>query len=150
MEQTIDVKANFEAFKNRLDAAELFRFDNLELKITDDGGLVTIPLKDQQLVDDFIEEIVKYIELKVLYAYEDEEGQHYKVVTYSRPFADEMFILFVESHEYGLIDDVQVIFYESIDRMFIELGRSLASMKRKKLEVLEEHELEEVARDFIW
>ena len=71
MEQTIDVKANFEAFKNRLDAAELFRFDNLELKITDDGGLVTIPLKDQQLVDDFIEEIVKYIELKVLYAYED-------------------------------------------------------------------------------
>jgi hypothetical protein len=34
--------------------------------------------------------------------------------------------------------------------MFIELGRSLASMKRKNLEVLEEHELEEVAKDFIW
>ena len=83
-------------------------------------------------------------------AYEDEDGKHYKVVTYSRPFADEMFILFVESHECGLIDDVQVIFYESIDRMFIELGRSLASMKRKKLEILEEHELEEVAKDFIW
>ena len=61
-----------------------------------------------------------------------------------------MVIFFVESHECGLIDDVLVIFYESIDRMFIELGRSLASMKRKKLEVLEEHELEEVAKDFIW
>lgn len=135
---------NYEKFCKDMENTDLLQIDNITLEREDNYGTVSIPLTQQMMMDDFIEQVMQFLNLKVLYAYKDNDGQHYKSVTYSMPYQDELYVIGIESHQHGAVDDIQVLFYESMEDMLSNLFCELTALKYVVGEVMEKQKLEEV------
>ena len=60
---------NYEKFCKDMENTDLLQIDNITLEREDNYGTVSIPLTQQMMMDDFIEQVMQFLNLKVLYAY---------------------------------------------------------------------------------
>ena len=60
------------------------------------------------------------------------------------PYQDELYVIGIESHQHGAVDDIQVLFYESMEDMLSNLFCELTALKYVVGEVMEKQKLEEV------
>ena len=82
---------------------------------------VRIPLIGQEMAEEIVTILATRINVNILYAVSTENGRVVKVIGYSMPYSDEMYIISIESQQYGVIDEIIVAFYDSLEDMFQEV-----------------------------
>ncbi len=142
---------NFASFQAVLYASGLFKCDNLHMKITNDIGTVTVPMLHQHMADDFLEELTNFLDVNILYAYKGRDGSSYRIVAYTMPYHDEMYIVFVDSQQYGIVDEMHVAFFESLDIMFSWLRKGYDDLlaKERQVDIIQLQDLTDLYRNFV-
>ena len=143
------IAENFDRFSEEIGNTALFTNEEVTLQRREKTGLVTFHLKKQMMMEDFIDELMKYLVLEVLCAYCQNEGQDYKAIAYSKPYQEEMYIIVMESNQHGLMDEISVVFFESMDAMLEMLEKQLHQLKGKQVEVLEQQHETAFYKNFI-
>ncbi len=123
---------NLSRLKELIMPSGAFALENLSLDISRHIGTVTIPLLHQHMIDDLLPELVEILNVKILYSFKTQDGSYHKTVTYSRPYRDEMYILGLESHMYGVVEQMTVTFFDSLDIMFEWLRDNLQSVQHSR------------------
>lgn len=98
-----------------------------------------ISMRTQWWLEDLVDKLVERINVNILYAVTD-GGKEYRVIAYSMPYEDELYILKLESHQYGIADHLTVAFYDSLDTMFEEIKYHLQELMVSDAEVLEQED----------
>ena len=145
----MSVQENFETFKESVVNTELFDLDEVMLVMNKEKGETYIPLQRKFMILEFIEVLKRFITLHTLCACKSMDGTHYKVVAYSMPYYDKMYIIQLVSHEHGLIDEIHVTFYPSMEKMLEQLEICLRQLKSKDVEVIEKHTLTSLYKKFM-
>ena len=142
---------NFADFQEVLSNSGIFQCDNLHMKITNDIGTVTVPMLHQHMADDFLKELTNFLDVNILYAYKELDGSIYRIVAYTMPYHDEMYIVFVDSHQYGIVDEMHVAFFESLDVMFSWLRKGYDDLiaKEKHIDIIQLQDLTDLYRNFV-
>ena len=142
---------NFADFQEVLSNSGIFHCDNLHMKITNDIGTVTVPMLHQHMADDFLKELTNFLDVNILYAYKELNGSSYRIVAYTMPYHDEMYIVFVDSQQYGIVEEMHVAFFESLDVMFwwLRKGYDEVVAKEKQIDVIQMQTLTDLYRNFV-
>lgn len=142
---------NFTKLQEIISNTGMFQCDNLQLKITKDIGTVTIPMVRQHMADDFLRELTSFLDVNVLYAYKKQDGSSYRIVAYTMPFQDEMYIVSVDSQQYGIVEEMYVTLFESLDIMFKWLykGYEMLLENKDQIEIIEQQDLTILYKNFV-
>ena len=70
------------------------------------------------MIEDVVDVLAERGNVNVLFAISKDDGKKIKVIGYSMPYSDEMYVISIESLQYGVIDEIVVAFYDSIEEMF--------------------------------
>lgn len=142
---------NFGNFQEVLSNSGIFQCDNLHMKITNDIGTVTVQMLHQYMADDFLKELTNFLDVNILYAYKEHDGSIYRIVAYAMPYHDEMYIVFVDSQQYGIVDEMHVAFFESLDVMFgwLRKGYDDVVAKQKQIDIIQIQDLTDLYRNFV-
>ena len=89
------IAENFDRFSEEIGNTALFTNEEVTLQRREKTGLVTFHLKKQMMMEDFIDELMKYLVLEVLCAYCQNEGQDYKAIAYSKPYQEAFYKNFI-------------------------------------------------------
>jgi len=124
--------ANLMGFLEATESMEKFKTDDLELTALNDGNqaTVTIPLTRQEMIDDLLDLLVSKLLLQVLYLYSDKTGNNFQALAYSMPYQDEMYVVRIASRQCGIIDEIHVDFYASIETVFTFLKQELERLEQ--------------------
>ena len=137
------------SFKETISASELFALDDLRFDITGKVGTVVIPMMQQHMSNDFLDKLVELLKVNILYSYKTEDGRDWRTVTYSMPSRKEMYIIGIDSEMYGIVEEITVTFFDTIDVMFAWLRDNLESMQSSKDMFLHKQETSELYRIFM-
>lgn len=142
---------NFGNFQEVLSNSGIFQCDNLHMKITNDIGTVTVQMLHQHMADDILKELTNFLDVNILYAYKERDGSIYRIVAYTMPYHDEMYIVFVDSQQYGIVDEMHVAFFESLDVMFgwLRKGYDEVVAKQKQIDIIQIQDLTDLYRNFV-
>lgn len=140
---------NLNSFKETISASELFALDNLRFDMTGKVGTVVIPLMHQHMSNDLLDKLVELLKVNILYSSKTEDGRCWRTVTYSMPCHSEMYIIGMDSEMYGIIEEVTVTFFDTIDVMFAWLRDNLESIQSSKDVFLHKQETSELYRIFM-
>ena len=143
------IAENFDRFSEEIGNTALFTTEKVTLQRQEKSGLAIFHLKKQMMMEDFIDELMKYLVLEVLCAYCQNEGQDYKAIAYSKPYQEEMYVIVMESNQHGLMDEISVVFFESMDAMLEMLEKQLHQLKGRQVEVLEQQHETAFYKNFI-
>lgn len=127
------------------------RFDAMKpvLTISKDYGTATIPMSRQHTMDDVLSAISKKANVNILYQYRNKGGKDRKTIAYSMPYEDEMFIIGIESYQYGIVEEIDMTFCNSLDKMLSQLLKCRDFIHKKKVEIIEEQPLAEIYKIFV-
>ena len=115
---------NFKDFLKRLEKnfeKTMFDASNLQLIPRDKCAEVRIPVLCQEMAEEIVTILATRLNINILYAISTENGRVVKVIGYSMPYSDEMYVVSVESQQYGVVDELVVAFYDSLEDMFQEV-----------------------------
>ena len=143
------IAENFNRFSDEIGNTALFANEKVTLQRSETTGVAAFHLKAQMMMEDFIDELTKYLSVEVLCAYCQNEGQDYKAVAYSMPYQEEMYVIVMESNQHGLMDEIIVVFFESMDDMLEMLEKQLHQLKGKGVEMLEQQREKVFYNNFI-
>lgn len=144
------VVSNFSRLQDLLNNTDIFMLENLQMRILHDIGMVTIPMHRQLMIDDVVKELENYIDMNTLCAYRRDGGRNCKLVSYSMPYQDEMYIINMESEQYGIIEEINVTLFESLEVMLSWLRSCLQTVEEKtdELEIVEIQTMAELYKVF--
>ena len=108
---------NFTKLQDLLANASIFMLDDLRIDISHNVGTATIPMEGQHMMEDVLKELQNHLNMNLLYAYRTLDGRRHKLVIYSMPYEDEMYIINMESQQYGIVEEMTVTLFESLDTM---------------------------------
>ena len=74
--------------------------------------------------------------------------EKYKVVAYSTPVEDEMFVVYLSSTNYGIVDSMTVFFFDSLETMYYQLLSEGNRMPKLQKDILEQESYEETLSNF--
>lgn len=131
---------NLTALQDMLDNMEMFRLDSLEMTIDKGVGTVTIPLRRQYMMESIIEALSTCVNINILYAWRSPDGSRKKTIAYSMPYIDEMFVIALQSQQYGIVEQLHLTFFESLDMMFAWLHACLTTMLEKQHNIIIEQQ----------
>lgn len=141
---------NFTRLQDQLSNAGIFMLDDLRMDIVHNIGTATIQMGNQQMMEDVLKEIQNHMNVKLLCAYRTLDGSRHKLVAYSMPYEDEMYIISMESQQYGIVEQMTVTLFESLDIMLSWLRSCLLKMEEKEheIEIFEMQEMADLYRIF--
>ena len=144
---------NLMGFLEATESMDKFKTDDLELTGLSDGSQATIkiPLNHQEMIDDLIDLLVSKLLLQVLYLYSDKTGTNFQALAYSMPYQDEMYVVRIASGQCGIIDEIHVDFYASIETMFTHLRQELERLQQPlpDLDIEEQQHLDALFINFL-
>lgn len=100
----------------------------------DDCMEVTFALSRQLYYDDFAEELGHKSDIRFLYGYKENNNRNTSFVCFPKPSAERLCVCYIDSSQYGAIDEFHVAFFDSLEAMFIHLRTDLFNlfvMKRR-------------------
>lgn len=111
---------------------------------------MVIPLRSQVMAEDMTEKLDKLMKLNVLYAAKSYDNKLYKVLAYSTPVENNMFIVFLESLQYGIVDSITIHIFDSIEAMLLKVQnyKKLVTAD-KSMKVLESQSYKNMLRIFM-
>ena len=109
-----------------------------------------IALKKQQMLDDFTDSLESRMMQHILYIKRSIDGRKYRVLTYSTPYQDEMFLFVLESYQYGIMESLTAELFDSMENMFSFIKNCYLSLKDEPGWVfLEKQKPEEMFKVFL-
>lgn len=109
---------------------------------------VVINMDEQHMLENFVSDLIEKLHMHVLYASKEEKGKVYKVVAYSTPGEDEMFVVYLSSTNYGIVDSMTVFFFDSIETMYYQLLTERDRMPKLQKDILEQESYGETLSNF--
>ena len=88
-----------------------------EVTYNHDNIMAEFPLKKQQMMDEFVDRLSHRLHLRVLFLSHDNNRGEYRSVLYAMPYPEEMYVIHLTSYQYGLVNEMKVVFYDSMDIM---------------------------------
>lgn len=124
-------------------------FNSLEMKTVLHGyyAEVYFQLCSQAMIEELTDDLARKLGCHVLYAVKEGEGKDYKVVAYSMPVENRMYIIYISSWQYGVVDSMTVHFYDSMENMYRQITKEYTSAP-KLCFILEKEKFSEVLRNF--
>lgn len=116
---------NFAKFQDTMSLTELFAMNKVSMMQDDNRGLAVFHMKKQELMFEVLQYISDNLNVCILYSYKTKNERVHKVILYSLPLKDEMFMIALESEQYGIVEEMNVTFFSSIEIMFNELRKGL-------------------------
>ena len=104
-------------------------------------------LCSQAMIEELTDDLSRKLGCHVLYAVKEGEGKDYKVVAYSMPVENRMYIIYISSWQYGVVDSMTVHFYDSMENMYRQITKEYTSAP-KQCFILEKEKFSEVLRNF--
>ena len=140
---------NFKAFNEIIDQYAYFIIDGISLDIVHDIVTAVYPMKEQHMIEDFTKTLTEILNVKILYMFKSGDGRNYKMVAYSMPYIDEMYVVGIESEQYGIVEEIAVTFYNTIEVMFQHLINCLESIQSRRENLIKLQTMTDLYRDFI-
>lgn len=124
-------------------------FNSIEMKTVLHGNYAEVYLQlcSQAMIEELIDDLARKLGCHVLYAVKEGEGKDYKVVAYSMPVENRMYIIYISSWQYGVVDSMTVHFYDSMENMYRQITKEYTSAP-KQCFILEKEKFSEVLRNF--
>lgn len=124
-------------------------FNSLEMKTVLHGNYAEVyfQLCSQAMIEELTDDLARKLGCHVLYAVKKDEGKDYKVVAYSMPVENRMYIIYISSWQYGVVDSMTVHFYDSMENMYRQITKEYTSAP-KLCFILEKEKFSEVLRNF--
>ena len=113
-------KGNLKALLEKISDASLDNYidvSSYEVTCNPDNILAVFPLKKQQLIDEFVDRLSHRLHLRVLFFSHDDNKGDFRSVLYSMPYPEEMYFVHLESRQHGLLDNIKVVLYDSMEIM---------------------------------
>ena len=130
-------------FQSKLDKSmpTFFSKENIQLIERNTFLEAVFPLSYQQLAEDLTDEFATNLRFHVLYARRTHDDKIYHIVLYSIPYEHEMIVIHMDSLQHGIIEDIRVKFFESMEIMYnhvLQLWHDSLFMRDKLLEGVEQ------------
>lgn len=124
-------------------------FNSVEMKTVLHGNYAEVyfQLSSQAMIEELTDDLAQKLGCHVLYAVKRGEGKDYKVIAYSIPVENKMYIIYISSQQYGVVDSVTVHFYDSLENMYKQITKEYTSAP-KQCFILEKEKFSEVLRNF--
>lgn len=110
---------------------------------------VVFDMTAQHLLENFVSDMEEKLHTNVLYSSKENEGEIYKNVSYSYPMEDEMFIVYLSSTNYGIVNSLTVFFFDSLETMYSQIVKERTRIPKLKKDVLEEENYSKTLSHFI-
>ena len=67
------------------------------------------------------------------------------------PYHDEMYIVYLNSQQYGIVEEMHVVFFESLEVMFSWLRKGYDDLlaKEKQIDIIQLQDLTDLYRNFV-
>lgn len=122
--QRMAVESLFERLKLQLGKIMLPK-ETLNVPLHDDYIEAQFTFDSQIMLEDLIDTITKDEEFHVLVATKSEDEKDFRAVVYTTPYENNMFVVTMTSHEYGIVNDIIAKVYDDIETMYISLRKEL-------------------------
>ncbi len=113
-----------------------------------DCGEAVFGFSRQQMMEGFVDQLCNNLGVNILYATRSSNWATYKVIGYSKPIEKQMYIIYLVSHQHGVIDVMDVEFYGSLELMYFQLMKCMSEIQDTKDSVLEIQQLHEIFNTF--
>lgn len=130
-------------------SADFFKSSEIKTVLHSEYAEVYFEQNSQMMMEDLVQNLVEVLGVHVLYAVKSDEGKNYKAVAYSVPVENSMYIIFLSSQQYGLLDSMTVYFYDSIEKMYKQVCKEYSSQPKHSVFVLEKEQRSEMASSFM-
>lgn len=125
----------------RLKLPEYFDLQKFEIYVHDDFAEVKWMAKKQVMAEDFTQLLDERIKVHVLFASKEDYGKTYKVEAYSTPVENSMYVIYMYSSQYGIVDSINVSFFDSMEIMYQQLRKDYQQVTAAPYEILEKQTL---------
>lgn len=128
---------------------EFFESQSYEINLYDDFAEVVWHTKTQVMAEDITDLMEKRIGANIMFASKENSGKVIKVEAYSAPVENSMYIIYVSSEQYGVVDAVTVFFFDSFETMYHRLRKDYMDITKIEADVIEKQSLMDLIGNFI-
>ena len=143
-----------ESYKTVKESLEMIYPDTFEFQGTlpenhKNCSEIYIPIRKQMMIDDLTTSLESKLNVNILHAVRSKDQRNIKVIFYSMPYKDEMFVISAASTEYGIVNGITIVVFSSLEYMFNYVRRIYQQYAGKKgWEILEAETPQEMFSHF--
>lgn len=125
-------------------------FSNQAIQVLTHDGYYEVRFEKsgQKMLENLIDDLDKRMNLHVFYVLRQNEGKTFRCILYSKPVRGLMYIVYANSNNFGLTDEITVSFFESIETMYLSLRHDYARLRQMEGDVLEKQDIRDLIRNF--
>lgn len=143
------IRRNISELTNRLRSLSVIKMADAEETPVKGFWVSKVPLEKQHMIDTVIDNITRLIDLNILYGYSSRDGRVVRVVAYATPYSDGLYSIHLESHQYGLLDFVYIVYYESMEIMLNNLRQERLSLNGLDVIISQQESLTSLLKKFV-
>lgn len=124
----MDTKRNLSDFTKELHTNLSYFFEEQIPPQTEsfaDRMNASFTLNKQTMAEPIVNSLLGSFKLKQLAGFKSNDGSEIHYILYSERTCNKMYVIHIDSFEYGLIEQISVSFFESIEKMYDYLSRIL-------------------------
>ena len=124
----MDIKRNLSDFTEELHNNLSYFFEEQtppQVEEVTDRMNASFTLNRQTMAESIVSSLLDSFKLKQLAGFKSNDGTEVHYVLYSERTCNKMYVVHIDSFEYGLIEQISVSFFESIEKMYDYLARIL-------------------------
>lgn len=113
---------------------------DVEIQPHRDFTEIILTLRKQKMIDNFLDDLESSLQMFVLYVLREKHEQYYEAVAYSKPYAGNMFLVILNSHQYGIISQVNFLVFPSFELMYETVEVYVNKVRERRQETIVEQE----------
>ena len=104
--------------------------ENIPAKDQSDYVETCFKMKKQVMAKEIVPMLNVRLKLNLLYVLRSHDHKNYRCVGFSSPSQDGCYIYYIDSHIFGIVEDMNVAFYKDTMTMFNKLSQSLFVLEK--------------------
>lgn len=128
---------------------DVFDTQQYNIYIHDDYAEVVWKTKQQVMAEDLTDALEKKLNVHIMYASSENNGKNVKVEAYSTPVENSMYVVYLSSDQYGVIDSMTVIFFDSLEIMYYHLRKDYQGITKVESDIIEKQSPKDLVSIFI-
>lgn len=132
-----------------LKMADVFGSQKYEINVYDDYAEVVWKTKHQVMAEDLTDNLEKKLGVHVMFASSEDNGRNVKVEAYSTPVENSMYVVYLSSDQYGVVDSMTVTFFDSLEIMYYHLRKDYQGITKVETDIIEKQSPKDLVSIFI-
>lgn len=132
-----------------LKMADIFGNQKYEINVYDDYAEVVWKTKQQVMAEDLTDTLEKKLGVHVMFASSEDNGRNVKVEAYSTPVENSMYVVYLSSDQYGVVDSMTVTFFDSLEIMYYHLRKDYQGITKVETDIIEKQSPKDLVSIFI-